>query len=328
MENRMKQTPSVCLQERAGRRLTTIHVILAMAIIFALTFTSLGLAAGAKVPEVMHPVMNPKMYIENGQCSNCGMNLNMWARTRYSFENTSGEGHSCSINCLADIAYRAGEKPGNVQAAIYLEPEKMLPAETLFYVMGSSAKGTMTMNSKIGFASEEDATTFAAEYGGKVVGFADAFAQATAELEGNRKKIALNRSNSGKIKEPLATDSCHVCGMPPAKFPSHRTQILTKDQQTIHFCSTQCLVSYQDDPKKIDADKPVMPMTTWVTVYPDGGYDYAGGLYYLVGSSQTGSMGPEAIPLRSRADAEKMAAEKGGKVVTFDQLTSALIRGK
>ena len=69
-------------------------------------------------------------------------------------------------------------------------------------------------------------------------------------------------------------------------------------------------------------------MAIWTTVFPDGGYDYAGGLYYLVGSSQMGSMGPEAIPLRTKAAAEQMAAEKGGHIVMFDQLSPAVIRGK
>lgn len=328
MKSRIERTDPSHLKNSNRLRLNSIAGIVTLAVIFALALSSLLFAEAGKVPDVMHPIMNPKMYTEKGKCNNCGMDLNMWARTRYSFENSKGEGHSCSINCLADIAHRSGEKPNNVQVALYLEPEKMVPAEKTFYVIGSTAKGTMTMNSKIAFASEEEANKFAAEYSGKVAGFDTAMEQATAELQENYKNIAKNRKNNGKIKDPAATDSCHVCGMPPAKFPTHQAQILTKEKQTIHFCSTQCLVTYLSEPKKFDGANTVMPMASWVTVYPDGGFDYAGGLYYLVGSSLMGSMGPEAIPLRTKADAEKLAAEKGGKIVTFDQLTPAMIRGK
>lgn len=328
MNARIDQTNFDQLKDRGVSKWLTISGLLVMAIMYFLAFAPLGWAESGKVPDVMHPMMNPKTYTEHAQCENCGMNLNMWARTRYSFENSSGEGHACSLNCVADIAYRTGEQPTNVKAALYLEPEEMVAVDKASYVIGSSARGTMAMNSKIVFASQEAANAFALEYGGQVAGFDAALALATDELEMNRKNIAGNRSKSGKIKDPVATDSCLVCGMYPAKFPSHRAQILTKDKQTLHFCSNQCLITYLSEPKKFNTANEAMPMAIWTTVFPDGGYDYAGGLYYLVGSSQMGSMGPEAIPLRTKAAAEQMAAEKGGHIVMFDQLSPAVIRGK
>ena len=69
-----------------------------------------------------------------------------------------------------------------------------------------------------------------------------------------------------------------------------------------------------------------MIKSTWVTVYPEGGYEYAAGLYYLVGSSIMNPMGREALPLRSKTVAETVAKEKGGKVVRFTALKPAQVK--
>ena len=269
---------------------------------------------------LMHPMMNPENYTDHVMCENCGMNRNMWARTRHEFSNSTGTHYTCSIHCVADLSKKAADQPKDVKVALYTEPSREVMAEDAVYVVGSSAPGTMTMNSKLAFASEEEARNFMAENGGELKNFNEAFQMATEQLPMARKKIAEKRIKTGKIVLPTENDRCQVCGMMPARFPDFRSQILTKDKRTIHFCSTSCLIKFKTDPLKY-MDPVPQTMMTWVTVFPDGTFDYAGGLYYVVGSPQMGSMGPEALPFRERATAQAFAGKNGGTVVTFDELT-------
>lgn len=304
------------------------HELLTLLGLALLLFTSRPLeAATAPAPEIMHPMMHSKIYAAHRSCPNCGMSINMWARTRHTFENEAGEFETCSIRCLADLSAKMGELPANAMVALYLEPTTMVPAAAAFYVVGSSAAGTMTMNSKIAFASAAEAAAFAGQYGGTVKGFAEVTEMAAVEAEESRATIQANRLKKGKITEPPADSTCTSCGMPPAKFPKNRAQVTTKNGEHLHFCSTKCLVSYLENPGQLKAPAPEIS-AVWVTAHADGDYEYANGMHYLVGSRLLGPMGPEAIPFRSKAAAEAMARQEGGRVVRWPELKAALIGGQ
>jgi nitrous oxide reductase accessory protein NosL len=276
--------------------------------------------------EIEHPMMNPAHYTDKGICSNCGMMLNMWARTRHAFSNSEGEFETCSLHCLADMSMRIDEQPRNVKSALFTAPEKMVPAADAVYVVGSSAPGTMTMKSKLVFASEKEARDFVAAKGGTVSDFSAAYEMAFKELAMSRPAIDARRKKTGKIKEPAETEGCTVCGMYPYRYPTYRSQILTMDKKTLHFCSTRCLVYYLANPAQY-LDSPPKEMFTWVTVYPEGIYEYAGGLFYVVGSGVHGPMGFEALPFRTRAEAGAFAAKEGGKVMRFEEITPDMLQG-
>ncbi len=279
-----------------------------------------------KGPSVEHPMMKPKMYSTSKRCPNCGMMINMWARTRHSFKILGDDFTTCSIRCMADKAKNADSKATGGQVALYLDPDTMVPVENAFYVIGSAAKGTMTMNSKIAFADKQAAEKFAAGHGGKVADFNGAFSTATMELSKSRMMIDKKRKATGKIKEPTDKDTCTVCAMYPAKYPQHNAQIWTKGGKTLHFCSTQCFVSFNADPKKY-VGKPVKTKMAWVTLFPGGMYESAYGPYYVVGSKVHGPMGMEALPFRTKKGAEEFVAANGGKIVNFSQLTPELVGG-
>ena len=306
----------------AGRGMVMLIFCVAMA---GLMLAGAGMAARSiAAVGVMHPIMNPPRFTEAGPCPNCGMMVNMWARTRHAFTLAGEPVETCSIRCMADMAMRADARPADVKAALYLEPEKMVESGQAAYVIGSSAVGTMTMVSKIAFADRGAAEKFAAENGGEVAAFDAAFDRASKEVDMARAKISEKRRATGKIKEPAETDRCTTCGMMPAKYPAHRAQILAGGDSTFHFCSTHCLVEYLAKPADYLA-KPPEAKFTWVTVYPEGDYDYAGGMYYVVGTGVMGPMGPEALPFRKKADAEAMAAKEGGRVKRFAELTAEMV---
>ncbi len=273
---------------------------------------------------IEHPVKGGITGVKPGQCPNCGMSIPVWGRTRHTFTLAGTAYRTCSIRCLADMVRKDGHSAENVRVALYLKPEIMLAADKAVYVIGSDALGTMTMHSKIGFAGQDAADGFIKEHGGKCADFSGALTAAAAELSGSYKRIENNRLKKGKIVEPGPDDRCAVCGMFPARYPKHHCQILSKDGSTIHFCSTQCLVKFNTAPADY-IQKPVKIKATWVRVYPEGGWEYAGGLYYLAGSSVSGPMGPEALPFRRKNNAEKTAQKYGGRIFKFSELTPDIV---
>jgi len=254
---------------------------------------------------------------EQQRCPNCGMVASPAVPTRFAFTLAGASLKTCSLHCLAELAQRAGEAVSNAQAGLFLEPGRMVPAAEASYVIGSAAEEPMSAVSKVAFPSQAAAAEFAAKQGGEVVDFPAALARATAELDEARARLAAKRQQNGRLTEPGPEVGCANCGMFPARYPEHRSQLRTSEKQTHHFCSTRCLVLYLQE-------KGGSPEAIWVTLHPDGGMDYAPAAYYVVGSSLMGPMGPEAFAYRTRPQALAAAAEHGGRVARFDELAAAL----
>jgi nitrous oxide reductase accessory protein NosL len=264
-----------------------------------------------------HPIKTGETYTKTDHCPNCGMNINMWARTRHQFHIGPVAYETCSIRCMVDIAEKAGVNPSEVKAAVYFEPQIMAQADQGWYVIGSKAAGTMTMKSKIFFSTREKADAFAARHGGEVIQLKQAMAAARKELQPMRGKLQQKRLKKGKISVPDAQVSCGNCGMHPAKYPQFRSQMNGKGIETIHFCSTKCLIQ-----KK--ATLTGKGRSAWVTVYPDGDTEFAEGLYYVIGSDVMGPMGPDALPFRKRHDAVEFTTSHGGEIKTYQELKPSL----
>lgn len=133
--------------------------------------------------EIEHPIKNPPKYTDKEKCDNCGMDRNKWARTRHEFRNSKGAFYVCSINCVAALSIKTKTHPMDVKVAEYLKPDNMLDAEKAFYVVGSTAPGTMSPISKAAFSVKEEAEKFAVKYGGTVMDFEGALNAARAGFE-------------------------------------------------------------------------------------------------------------------------------------------------
>jgi nitrous oxide reductase accessory protein NosL len=143
-------------------------------VLFCAAAGSAMLASAAERLSVEHPFKKPASFTEHKRCDNCGMDLNKWARTRHEFRTATGSFHTCSLTCCVILSWKRKEEGRYFQVAEYLRPEKMLDADKAFYVMGSSAPGTMTALSKIAFGDKKEAVAFARKYGGGIVGLKDA----------------------------------------------------------------------------------------------------------------------------------------------------------
>ncbi len=272
-----------------------------------------------------HP-LNPPDPRFKGQCPNCGMVRAMWARTWVAFENAAGKSEACSLHCLADVALKSGEAPRHVQVAIYDRPQAMNPAEGVFFVVGSSARGTMTRQSKIAFGNQETAISFSQRCGGQVASFKEAFTLARQSVPQENKMIAVNRLKKKKIIEPIDNqDRCPVCEMYPARYPRHKNQVHTRDPHVYHFCSTQCLFTFLQDSTPY-AGRRVDPFLIWVVDYETQAWVSARTAYYVIGSAKQGPMGGEALAFDHRARAEAFVRRNGGSVMLFGAVTPEAIQ--
>ncbi len=161
--------------------LKSLLVAGAVLLVLPLSFKQVN---GAEHLTIEHPFRNPQNVTDHVRCDNCGMDRNMWARTRHEFKTAKGTFYTCSIACVAVMGLKLKEEPRDVKAADYFHPVTMLDAEEAFYVMGSAAPGTMTSVSKIAFPDKKEAVAFAAKYGGRVVSFKDALSAARKEVLG------------------------------------------------------------------------------------------------------------------------------------------------
>ena len=273
----------------------------------------------AEQSKVQHPIKTKEIYSSHHHCPNCGMNINAWARTRHELTLNHKTIQTCSIRCVADLGQRNNTAPVDSKVAIYHNPKEMISTSNAWYVVGSTAIGTMTNNSKIAFATEEVAQSFSKSAGGKVVNFDHALKVASKEVPISRPKIDAKRLKKGKVVGPTATDSCNNCGMYPARYPNFKSQA-KEDGQLHHFCSTKCLVVSQQKGKKLTSP--------WVTLYNTSTYEFAEGLWFVSGSNVHGPMGQDFHPFRNKKDAKEFANTNGGMVLTYQEALDHLARNK
>lgn len=282
-------------------------------------------AAAADDCAVQHPLMPPSPAF-SGQCPNCGMARSMWARTWKTAETTQGRLGLCSFHCLADLALKSGQDPVGVWTALYLDPNEMIPVESAVFVVGSRAPGTMTATSKLAFPNVASALQFSKFCGGRAVSFEEALSAAKEGTADENKIIVQKRLDTGRLVEPVDNRTeCTVCLMFPARYPAHKCQVMSGDHDVYHFCSTQCLFTFLEDPRQY-AHKDVAPALIWVVDHTDGSWISGRTAYYVVGSNQWGPMGYEAFTFERLADAQKFLQRNGGTVLLFKDMSIRKIK--
>jgi len=269
---------------------------------------------------VAHP-LDPPDPAFSGRCPNCGMQRSQWARTwkRFAIENQDYE--ACSFHCLADLAAKSGQRPSDVETALYQTPAILQAADSAAFVIGSSAPGTMTVKSKAAFANRSQAQAFARACGGRVADYADTFAVAAAELGRENAVIDQKRLKSGKIVTPAdGVDECPVCLMFPARYPKHHCQVRDADGTVFHFCSTQCLFAFLENPRR-HARRVIDPSMIWVRDYAENRWISGWTAYYVLGSKQWGPMGSEAFAFDRIDAARRFQSQSGGFILGYEDVT-------
>ncbi|MEW6707219.1 MAG: nitrous oxide reductase accessory protein NosL [Pseudomonadota bacterium] len=118
--------------------------------------------------------------------------------------------------------------------------------------------------------------------------------------------------------------SCALDGMLLADYPGPKAQIHYADAKEPEFlCDTVEMFSLLLRPEQVRKLRAVytqdMGAADWDQ--PRGHWFDAKAGFYVVGSKRPGAMGPTIPGFRQQADAQKFAAQWGGKVVAFAEVT-------
>ena len=134
-------------------------------------------------------------------CPVCGMSLKMFYKTSHTskHKDTHKDRQYCSIRCLVvDMKeFKIDLKDIKVDDVV---SEKLIDANSAFYVVGSKVMGTMTKVSKLAFAKKADAEAFVKKRGGKIVNFATALDLAKKSLKND---IAMTNMKKKKKMYPM-----------------------------------------------------------------------------------------------------------------------------
>ena len=122
--------------------------------------------------------------------------------------------------------------------------------------------------------------------------------------------------------------SCELDGMLLADYPGPKAQIHFAGQdKPSFFCDTVELFSTLLAGEQVRAVQAVyvqdMGQADWNA--PQGHWIDGKSAIYVVGGKRHGSMGPTIGSFAQEADAKKFAAEYGGKVVRFAEITPAMV---
>lgn len=144
-------------------------------------------------------------------CPSCGMNLVKFYKTSHVAKQKDGSTHQyCSIHCLvaSDDISKSGIKVVDVKSLKFIDVSKAT------YVVGSSKKGTMTMNSKYAFGTKADAQDFAKANGGKLMSFSEAAKAASSDSAKDNMMVEKKRGMAAEKGKMMFSKMCKQDGLP------------------------------------------------------------------------------------------------------------------
>ena len=127
-----------------------------------------------------------------------------------------------------------------------------------------------------------------------------------------------------------AGDECHVCGMIITELPGAKAQAVESRSTAVRkFCSTQDMLSWwlQPENQNLKAELYVhdVAKTPWEHPQDEHLID-ARTAFYVLGSSVQGAMGPSLVSFGTRAAADAFVADKGGRVLAWEQMDLAVLQ--
>jgi copper chaperone NosL len=136
-------------------------------------------------------------------CPSCGMHLGKFYKTNHVHK----DHQYCSMHCLVENT-KGKELPKDAKV-VDVQTLKFIDAQKAYYVVGSSKKGTMTMNSKYAFTSKDAAKNFADENGGFIMSFKEAYNEGINDFKKDMMMIGKKRSKKVYSKgEKLYKSKC------------------------------------------------------------------------------------------------------------------------
>jgi nitrous oxide reductase accessory protein NosL len=129
------------------------------------------------------------------------------------------------------------------------------------------------------------------------------------------------------VPRPGPMDLCPVCGMIVSKYPNWTATVVWKDGHAHHFDGAKDMFKFlQALPKYAPGHKRDDIRFLAVTDFYNLEKIEAGKAFYVIGSDVMGPMGPELVPLATRADAEDFLKDHKGKLILgFSEVTPEIV---
>lgn len=139
------------------------------------------------------------------------------------------------------------------------------------------------------------------------------------------------RASEAQSLAPVEIDrstSCELDGMLLADYPGPKAQVhYAAQDKPSFFCDTVELFNTLLAGEQVRAARAIyvqdMGKANWD--HPQGHWIDAKTAFYVLGSKRHGSMGPTIGSFAQEADATKFAAEHGGKVLRFGEITVDMV---
>lgn len=160
----------------------------------------------------------------------------------------------------------------------------------------------------------------------------------------------MNNMHLGKIVAPLAlalfatllhageeyapkpigkAERCPVCGMYPANYPKWHSQLLFKDGVHRSFDSPIEMFRFVHSMAKYDKHHGAADIgMIYVPDFEKGSWLEARQAFFVIGSGAKGPMGDDLPAFASKDEAAGFIKKSGGEVLTFQQVTPAVLGGK
>jgi len=140
-------------------------------------------------------------------CPVCGMNLPMFYKTNHVATVDGKVKQYCSLHCLVEDKELNHQHLTHIQV-VDVHSLQLIDAHKAYYVVASKKKGTMSMVSKYAFALHTQAQDFAKKFGGKVMRFDGAYAEAKKDFAHDARMIAKKQKMMAKKGAMLYNKMC------------------------------------------------------------------------------------------------------------------------
>ena len=129
------------------------------------------------------------------------------------------------------------------------------------------------------------------------------------------------------LPRPGDRDTCPVCGMLVAKYPTWLAAAVYRDGHADFFDGAKDLFKYEQNRARYAPGRRREDVAgLFVTEFYSLEKIDARQAYFVIGSDVLGPMGHELVPLATRADAQAFLEDhKGRRILVFDEVTPAVV---
>jgi nitrous oxide reductase accessory protein NosL len=121
--------------------------------------------------------------------------------------------------------------------------------------------------------------------------------------------------------------ACGVCGMYPARFLRWQAEIIFTDGRMVPFDGPKDMFKYLFKMAEYDKGHTRADVAAiWVRNYSDGNWLDGEAAFFVIGSSVTGPMGRELVPLANGVIAKEFISKNGGGVSRYSEIDLHVIQ--